>query len=77
MHVPKKIKNTHTSWKEGTNHEAEVDCGHGEEEQEDKDKAGVTVAQHRSIRAHLQQQNKKFPLVFWFDIFIYSEYYCI
>lgn len=47
---------THTSWEEGTDHEAEVDGGHGEDEQEDKDQCGVTVGQHCSVRAHLKQQ---------------------
>lgn len=50
---------THTSWKEGTDHEAEVDGGHGEGEQEDKDQGGVAVAQHCSVRAHLQQFKNK------------------
>lgn len=47
-------KQTHTSREEATDHEAEVDGGHSEDEQEDKDQRGVTVGQHRSIRAHLQ-----------------------
>lgn len=51
-------KQTHTSWEEATDHEAEVDGGHSEDEQEDKDQRGVTVGQHGSIRAHLQQKNK-------------------
>lgn len=48
---------THTSWEEGTDHEAEVDGGHGEDKQEDKDQGGVTVSQHSSIGAHLKDTN--------------------
>lgn len=47
-------KQTHTSWEEATDHEAEADGGHSEDEQEDKDQRGVTIGQHCSIRAHLQ-----------------------
>lgn len=47
-------KRTHTSREEATDHEAEADGGHSEDEQEDEDQRGVTVGQHCSIRAHLQ-----------------------
>lgn len=48
------IQSGQTLWEEGTDHEAEVDGGHSEEEQEDKDQRRVTVGQHCSIRAHLK-----------------------
>lgn len=48
-------KNPHTSGEEGADHEAEVDSGHGEDEQEDKDQRGVAVGQHCSVGAHLKR----------------------
>lgn len=45
---------SHTSWEESTDHKAEVDGGHSEDQQEDKDQRGVTVGQHCSVRAHLK-----------------------
>lgn len=53
---------THTSWEEGTDHEAEVDGGHGEDEQEDEDQRGVTVGQHCSVRAHLKKHSSSAQL---------------
>lgn len=50
------VTETHTSWEEGTDHKAEIDSGHGEDEQEDEDQRGVTAGQHRSIRAHLKYE---------------------
>lgn len=44
-----------TSWEEGTDHEAVVDGGHSEDQQEDKDQGGVTVVQHCTVRTHLNQ----------------------
>ncbi|TNN68843.1 hypothetical protein EYF80_020878 [Liparis tanakae] len=52
MHIK---KHAHTSREEGTDHEAEVDGGHSEDEQEDKDQRGVTVGQHCSIRFDLKE----------------------
>lgn len=45
-----------TSGEEGTDHEAEADGGHSKDEQEDEDQRGITVGQHRTVGAHLQQQ---------------------
>lgn len=47
-----------TPGEEGTDHEAEADSGHSEDQQEDKDQRGVTAGQHRTVRAHLQQQRE-------------------
>lgn len=54
-----RTRERHTSWKEGTDHKAEVDGGHSEREQEDKHQGGVTVAQHCSIRAYLKHHLKE------------------
>lgn len=55
-----------TSGEEGTDHEAEVDCSHGEDQQENKDQRGVTVGQHCSIRLHLRRQINVRFIQLWF-----------
>lgn len=71
-----KETHTHTSREEGTDHEAEVDGGHSEDEQEDKDQRGVTVGQHCSIRIDLKEKQRKQivqgPALTWWDTYMYS-----